>query len=146
MESKSYGMNCFKLEFFCISPRISSLGYVWELFCKFQKFANFANLISFVFLHESAHLATFEFILKNAKIFKFCKLDFFLFLHELVHLVKFETTLQNSKIRTFWKFGFFCISPRIGTFGKVWDFFFKFKNSHILQTWIFLYFSTNWHI
>ena len=40
--------------------------------------------------------------------------------------------------------GFFCyVSPRICTFGELWDYLANFKNFQISQTRSFLYFSTN---
>ena len=38
------------------------------------------------------------------------------------------------------------LSPRIGAFGNFWNYFANFENLQIWQAWIFLYFSTNWHI
>ena len=149
------GVASRQLGFFCyVSPRIGTFGELWNylanfknfqisqtriflyfftnrriwqlsgLFCKFRKFANLENLNFFVFLNELAQLTTFEATLHISEI---CN-NFLVFFSEKLFYFDFDEicaqiTLQISFIR-----------------------FRSFGRSQLLQTWIFWFFSTNWHI
>ena len=59
----------------------------------------------------------------------------------IVYNFSFCCVLQRCRESPTWIF--YYISPRISTFGKLWNYLANFKNFKIPQTRIFMYFSTN---
>ena len=107
----------------------------------------------FLFLATLIHLAIFGTILQISKICNFGKLEFFRIPQRVGTLSdvwgQFVNFRNLQQLTSFFSESFFILTDEIYAKIAVYISFIRlcsFGRSKLLQTWMFWYFSTNWHI
>ena len=124
---------------------ISWIVYNFSFCCELQRCRELPTWIFLLWFSTNRHIwRIVRLSCKFQKFLNFANSDFSVFLHDSGYFVTFGTILRISKICKFVKRGFFPYFLTNCTFGNFWDDFANFENFE-RQTWIFLYFLTNWH-